>query len=73
MFSAIKPNLIRRFSRIRGKTNFPENNKVTEELVKKKDKKLEEIIDWCCLNRFKTTVLMTVCVSVLGTLITCNR
>jgi hypothetical protein len=64
MFSAIKPNLIRRFSRIRSKTNFPENNKVTEELVKKQDKKLNDIVDWCCL---------TFCMSVLGTLIACNR
>jgi hypothetical protein len=34
MFRLTRPTLMRRFSRINSKTNFPENNKVTEDLIK---------------------------------------
>jgi hypothetical protein len=46
MFRLTRPTLMRRFSRIHSKTNFPENNKVTEDLIKiiNDNKAIEELI-----------------------------
>ena len=46
MFRLTRPTLMRRFSRINSKTNFPENNKVTEDLIKiiNDNKAIEELI-----------------------------
>jgi len=46
IFRLTRPTLMRRFSRIHSKTNFPENNKVTEDLIKiiNDNKAIEELI-----------------------------
>ena len=43
MFILLKPNLVRRFSHTHSKTNFPENKKIIEDLIKEQNETLDEI------------------------------
>ena len=43
MLRLLKPNLVRRFSNTNSKTNFTENNKAIEDLIKKQNETLNNI------------------------------
>lgn len=43
MFRLLKPNLVRRFSHTHSKTNFLENKKIIEDLIKEQNKRLDDI------------------------------
>ena len=43
MLRLIRPNFIRRVIHTHSKTNFPENNKVTEDLIRQQNEILKEI------------------------------
>ena len=60
MLRLLKPNLVRRFSNTNSKTNFTENNKAIEDLIKKQNETLNNIYNKIRYVGLITTILTLV-------------